>query len=786
MSVVEAPSAPVVSSPTGGGADAAVAAPATSARRALALDVGLLGAASVVALTGFHPAFGGVGYLVAGVSGLVAGMLLAGAALRFHLRWPWVVGLTLLVYLLLGSVLVVPERALGGIGPSPESVVSLLDGSIRGWVNLVTTVPPVGGAQNLYAIPLLCGLVCGLVSLSIARRATRFVAAALLPPLGVLIAGVLMGTSDASWLLQATAFALCALLWGAARQRSARTAGLSSQRSTRWLGSVAVLGVAGALGLLIGTSSVVVDPDDRFVLRDHVDPPVELRRFPSPLEGFRSYLDEARAGDVILRVDGLEPGDRLRLATLDSYDGVVWHVLDDAAVAPEAGVFERVGEDLPVTLEGSSRRLEIEVVDYEGPWVPTLYGELGSISFGGDRAGALADGFRYNLVTSTAAEPTGLRSGDAYSITAVAMPDRRDVAEGEPDPVVVVPDPVTSAGAGSTFAALLSEQADSLAGEAPTPLGRVRAVEAAFAEPGGTWYFSDGQDPPERAGHSIERLSDLLDGDGAAVGNDEQYAAAMALLADQLGMPARVVVGFAPDVAEGEMAEVTGSDIAAWVEVAVDGHGWVPLFPTPPEDQRPKPADTQPLPPPDQFVPPPPSPTTTVVDATGAGEAGTSECQGDDCERETSTPTEVPVWVKLAGLVVGVPLLLFGSVTGALGGAKSRRRHRRRTSGPPSARIAAGWDEVCDLARDLGDVTPQRSTRRETAVIVDRPGIADLARRADTLVFGPVAIDEPAIEHYWQDVQTTRASMLGPLGRVDRWKALVNPTSLRRGRGARR
>jgi 8-oxo-dGTP pyrophosphatase MutT (NUDIX family) len=79
------------------------------------------------------------------------------------------------------------------------------------------------------------------------------------------------------------------------------------------------------------------------------------------------------------------------------------------------------------------------------------------------------------------------------------------------------------------------------------------------------------------------------------IGDEEQYASAFALMARSLGYPARVVMGFAPEVPDGGgTVTVTGDDVTAWVEVAFDGVGWVPFAPTPdetdiPQDQVPKP-----------------------------------------------------------------------------------------------------------------------------------------------------------------------------------------------------
>ncbi len=53
--------------------------------------------------------------------------------------------------------------------------------------------------------------------------------------------------------------------------------------------------------------------------------------------------------------------------------------------------------------------------------------------------------------------------------------------------------------------------------------------------------------PPSRPGHSAERIDTLL-ADEEMVGDDEQFAVALALMANQAGIPARVVMGFYPDL----------------------------------------------------------------------------------------------------------------------------------------------------------------------------------------------------------------------------------------------
>ena len=71
------------------------------------------------------------------------------------------------------------------------------------------------------------------------------------------------------------------------------------------------------------------------------------------------------------------------------------------------------------------------------------------------------------------------------------------------------------------------------------------------------------------------------------VGDSEQYASAMALMARSLGLPSRVVLGFVPKDGDGDPTEsrtertadgqttvtFTGNDICAWVEILLEDYG---------------------------------------------------------------------------------------------------------------------------------------------------------------------------------------------------------------------
>jgi len=93
--------------------------------------------------------------------------------------------------------------------------------------------------------------------------------------------------------------------------------------------------------------------------------------------------------------------------------------------------------------------------------------------------------------------------------------------------------------------------------------------------------YSDTPPPLPRDGRTP--IDAFLLGDRA--GHCEYFATAMALMARTLGLPARLVNGFAGgrENPVGGFRELTGSDAHAWVEVHFARHGWVRFDPTPPD-----------------------------------------------------------------------------------------------------------------------------------------------------------------------------------------------------------
>ncbi|MFC7482826.1 hypothetical protein ACFQX7_26450 [Luedemannella flava] len=222
-----------------------VAAPPAAPPRGTLLDAGFLAALGVIGLVGFGPVFSGLTYLIAGVTGLLLGLLVALAAVRLRLGVLVTVAAGLVVFLLAAGPAALRETTSGGVVPTSATVRALVDGSVHGWRDLLTTLPP-APASGICSSSRTCGFVCGLVGLLLAGR-TRFPTLPLLAPGALLIAAILFGTDEpASLLVQGVGFAAVAFAWAALRQRRRRPA------------ATTVAGVPGGRRRLAGAAALIV------------------------------------------------------------------------------------------------------------------------------------------------------------------------------------------------------------------------------------------------------------------------------------------------------------------------------------------------------------------------------------------------------------------------------------------------------------------------------------------------------------------------------------------------
>jgi len=761
--------------------------------RAGLVDLGVVAVLVVLAAIGLGPAWGGIGPVLAVVGGLVLGLGLAWlAAVR---RWGVLTTSAVVVaaYLVLGGAFALPHTTVAGAVPTLVTLRGLLLGTVTVWKDWVTAGVPLSAYPDLAVAPFLAVLLATVVAASLALRSRRGVMA--LVPVAVLFILVVAGstTQEALPLVQGLGTVVLALGWGAWRARRADSAGPSvdpeqdaqraALRQRRVRGTAALLG---GTALLTALLTPVLQPDgQRVVVRDLVLPPLELHDFTSPLAGFRSFAKD-RADEVLFTVEGLPAGERLRLATLDAYTGTVMDVAGGTA-GGDSGSFRRAGATLPAPAPlrgtagrtGTESRVTVTVSGYSDVWLPVV-GEPSQVDFAGSRATELRRGLHLNPEGPTAIVTAGLAPGDRFTVTSTVYPrptgtelEKARLAELELPAPQSVPDAVAAT-------------ADRFAGDTTGGLATVQSLRDGLAASGVLSSGRDGE-PPSRAGHGADRIATLL-ATAEPVGDDEQFAVAMALMARQLGIPARVVMGFYDDELPEDAAapsgpvEVRGGDVHAWVEIPFEGIGWVAFDPRPDDDTPPQSSEarSEAQPQPQQLLEPQPPEEPEEPPVPPLPE----DAEEDELETETESWLR---WLVLGGAVLG-GLLVLALPFLVIAAIKARRRKRRRRAEQPVERVLGGWAEVVDLGRDLGHEPTRGATRRETGrelgAAYPEAGVLTLARRADAGVFGPGDPAPAEVEALWSEVDEVLAAMTGSVGPWARVRARFSLRSLRRkGRG---
>lgn len=728
-------------------------------------------------IVGFGPVWGSLGYLLPAVGGAFVGLAVAwvGAWRRF----PAVVVTALAVvgYFLFGAALAVPHTAIFGVVPSLESLRELMLGSVEGWKRFITTAPPMQSFPDLGVIPFLLMLLVALIAGTIAWRAKHAVWA-VVPVLAGLVGVILLGTVDASLpVVQGLVITIVALLWGAVRVMEARVGTHSittesSQEATRRLrwyrvrtGATILAVAALAAGF---TGPILMPNDDRTVLRETVVPPLDIHEYTSPLVGFRYYKKEVRDQEMFT-ISELPKNGRITMAVLDQYDGVVY---DAAGGGGNTGVYTRVGDEIASTAEGTHTSVDITVTGYRGVWVPGV-GSLTGVSWKGADAEAQTEGTYYNSETHTAITTAGIRPGDKYTLNTrvVEEPSEETLKKSKIDLDVELPE--TDDGALPVELPLKATQFTGAETDPATKLFQIRdGLQADGALSSGLE-----NEPASRPGHSAERLNTLL-AEEKMVGDDEQFAVALALIARQAGIPARVVMGFYPDkkseYEEGKPWTVLGSDAHAWVEVRFKEYGWVPIDAVPEEKPQVQPqpeSKEEPKPPVLQDPEPPEEPEHAKAGSVEDDDKEEAENEGFD-------------WGLLGMilLAVGIPLLVIAGPIVAILAYKARRRTARRNAEQPADRISGGWYEVVDVVTDLGTSVPRGATRRESAGVIAGahavPSTLMLAHRADETVFG---IDEPTpaeVDAFWAGVDELVGGLRSTVSTRQRVRAALSLRSV--------
>ncbi len=538
---------------------------------------------------------------------------------------------------------------------------------------------------------------------------------------------------------------------------------------------------------------VIAQGAERTVLRSGVGPETALTSAISPLTQYRINFSEPRAGSVLFRVDGDARGaDRVRIATLSSYDGETYRAVDPRGDL-DAGRYVRVPARLDAGA-GTPATADIRIGQLTGIWLPTL-GRVESIAFEGARASALADSFYYSREAWGGVQVAdgGVRAGDAYTVTAVT-PTTVDLSR-----IDAPGDVADDIEAPESLRLWVEEHVEGSGGAALAGLVELlrergylsHAVSIDPAAPP-TWMseIPGYSFESSASGHSLARIDALfralLDretevGDAdlplvAAVGDDEQFSVAVALIARELGFPARVVVGARLSSGEGlrtcDNGACRGGDIVAWTEVQSAAGDWVPIDVTPQSSVSPQ-TDLTLQRDPENMTEVRPENADEVVPPDPVQQDAAASNESDDVPAADLSA----LWavVRVSGIVLAILALLLGPLA-VIFVAKVFRRRSRRTVDDPGARIVAGWDEYVDAAVDHGLPAPQTRTREEAAVGYATPRGILLADRADRAVFSVETVTSAESDEFWRIVEEERRVFSR---RESVWRSFVAAVSLR-------
>ncbi|TFC31804.1 transglutaminase domain-containing protein [Cryobacterium sp. TMT1-3] len=811
-------------------------------RRARVINALFVVAMMLVAVWAAWPIYQDVSYLIMAAGAMLTGIALAWLGARRGWSWFTVLLAVLGGYLLLGVPLAVPT-ALSSVPNILGGLLDLVTATVFSWKELVTIALPVGSYQSLLAPAFLLFLGGTTVALSLVWRGGRLFALAVPLIFAVQLFGLVFGSSAVSipltvlgWSVPApreSLIGLAALLlafgflaWRTHLARSdaldlaARTTGV--RRTPGGLGGRVRRGVlAGgvlllAIGVSLGGLSATWATPARDVLRSSIDPAVDLREYISPLSQYRSYFSAERYDQQLFTVTGAADAaaagtaSRVRLAVLSYYDGEVFRVVNPAAgESDQITAFARVPHSRASTAQRVTTRFDI--AGYSGVWMPGA-GELSSIRFAGDRAAELSDGFFYNAGTASGIQLNALENGDRYTMVSESQTEATTLAALTRPAGVTIDDAlipasladwvdaqaVTSDGAGLAELVTRLRERGYLS-HALTAPSLDTAPEDSWTADLGDYQFS-----PSLSGHSVARIDTLftalLEKQNnttatensqlvAAIGDDEQFAVATALLARHLGFESRVVLGFTLDAATTAGAARTvgaasaclqgicsGRNLAAWVEVAAGDDTWVTVEATP--------QFQNPLSPIDDTTRDPQYNTEVIAEsATEQRAPEANPTSGEDQQEQEEVTGPDLAWLFAALKIGGISLAALLAISTpflVILGAKLKRRRDRYRAADVSARFAGGWDEYVDAAVDRGLADQGSMTRVEIASQYGSVGGTVLAHLADRAVFGPVPPGTGDSDAFWALVTAERAGLAASGTRRDRWRAALSLRSFAR------
>lgn len=340
-----------------------------------------------------------------------------------------------------------------------------------------------------------------------------------------------------------------------------------------------------------------------------------------------------------------------------------------------------------------------------------------------------------------------------------------------------------------------------------TDYDRVRAIYDYFSQENGFRYSLS-----TKGGTSGQEIVDFLTN---KVGYCQQYAAALAWLVREAGIPARVAFGFTngSDV-DGDTYTLTNRNLHSWTEVYFDRLGWVPFDATPAYGVQ---GSTRSAWAPDTDAPDP-EPSDTAAPAAPGDPGATAAPQAEDeTDREVDqgfdSTVNAPVeraptwpWWTAAGLLALLALLAVPALR-----RRALRQRRHRPPVPVAAGAAAdgavggsvpmtvlgaeadrarsdahaAWDELLDTLIDYRVPIDRTETPRATAERLAREAVgADADSATAVRLLGRAeeraryARNPLTGEPLYPALRTVRGTLAARADRRTRFLAAVLPPSV--------
>ncbi len=502
-----------------------------------------------------------------------------------------------------------------------------------------------------------------------------------------------------------------------------------------------------------------------------------------PLVSMRRELGSDSAGTVLTYQTDAEDPDYLRTYVLDRFDGENWTM--DPVDASDENV---AGENLPlptgwstevpggttttqVSLSSSTPRQEFLPLPY---WARSV-----------DVSGQWHVDEDSHTVFTTGTPPTGL----SFTVESSRRTPGSEDLENAGSPTSLSAEHL---GLPQDLDPSVQELTDSLTEDADSAYERAVAIQNHFAD------FSYDLRPPEVPAGSNPVTHFLFED---RIGYCEQFAGAMALMARQADIPARVAVGYTQgERANGDRWVVTSGDAHAWPELYFEGSGWVRFEPTPssgggqgsasvPEHAAPSDGEDRdgssdsPSPSPSESPSSPEEPEVPEEPQEPGGESTPPEGDedlgseaGGGATGAPGSPAALP-WSAYAGGALAVLLL---AALPALVRAWVRSVRHSALAGAPGPAAHAAWREVRDTCVDLAlpwelSESPRATAARMELPVEARRALWRLALAEEAARYAP----EPTTDgRPRQDLRTVRAALAASTSRSARLRAVVLPLSL--------